>query len=86
LPAAVRLSEAGVVSIVSERAELSSVRSQLEEVTRRIVVVGDRYRNTENSALTSELDQAERTLLGARRALDRALGTLAELEGRPRGS
>lgn len=60
----------------SDRAELSSLRSQLDELTTRVVVVADRYRNTTDSALTSELDAAERSLLTARRAIDRAIAEL----------
>ena len=44
----------------SDFAELSSLRAQLEELTARIVAVGDRYRDTDDSAVCGELDQAER--------------------------
>jgi hypothetical protein len=37
-----------------------------------VVAVGDRYRDTDDSAISAEIDQAERALLGATRALDRA--------------
>ncbi len=57
-------------------AELSSLRAQLDELTSRVVAVGDRYRDTDDSAIAAELDQAERTLLGATRALDRAASLL----------
>jgi hypothetical protein len=57
-------------------AELSSLRAQLGELTSRVVAVGDRYRDTDDSAIAAELDQAERTLLGATRALDRAASLL----------
>jgi hypothetical protein len=40
------------------------------------VAVSDRYRDTDDSAIAAELDQAERQLLGATRALDRAAGLL----------
>jgi hypothetical protein len=39
--------------------------------------VGDRYRDTDDSAIAAELDQAERALRGAVRALDRAGGMLS---------
>lgn len=58
-------------------AELSSLRAQLHELTARVVAVGDRYRDTDDSAIAAELDQAERTLLGATRSLDRAATLLA---------
>jgi hypothetical protein len=61
----------------SDFAELSSLRAQLEELTTRVVAVGDRYRDTDDSAIAGELDQAERSLLGAVRALDRAAGMLS---------
>ena len=61
----------------SDFAELSSLKSQLEELTARVVAVGDRYRDTDDSAIAAELDQAERALLGAYRSLDRAGGFLA---------
>ena len=46
-------------------------------VTRRVVAVADRYRDTDDSAIAGDLDSAERGLLTARRAIDRALRSLA---------
>jgi hypothetical protein len=63
----------------SDVAELSTLRAQLEELAARVVAVGDRYREGADSAVTNDLDLAERSLIGARRALERASGTLAEL-------
>jgi hypothetical protein len=65
------------VSASSDFAELSSLKAQLEELTSRVVAVGDRYRDTEDTAISAEIDQAERSLLGANRSLDRATGLLA---------
>jgi hypothetical protein len=65
------------VAASSDFAELSSLRAQLEELTARVVAVGDRYRDSEDSAISAELDQAERALLGANRSLDRAAGLLS---------
>jgi hypothetical protein len=65
------------VAASSDFAELSSLRAQLDELTTRIVAVGDRYRDTDDSAIAAELDQAERTLLGATRAIDRATSLLS---------
>ena len=65
------------MSASSDFAELSSLRSQVEELVTRIVSVGDRYRDTDDSAISAEIDQAERALLGACRSLDRATGLLA---------
>jgi hypothetical protein len=64
------------VSASSDFAELSSLQAQLEELTSRVVAVGDRYRDTDDSAISSEIDQAERALIGANRSLDRATALL----------
>jgi hypothetical protein len=69
--------QADPVANGSDHAELSSLHSQLEEVTTRVVAVADRYRDTPDSALTAELDAAERNLLTARRAVQRAIKELA---------
>jgi hypothetical protein len=65
------------VASSSDFAELSSLRAQLDELTARVVGVGDRYRDTDDSAISGELDMAERALVGAVRSLDRAAGLLA---------
>ncbi len=65
------------MSMTSDAAELSSLRSQLEELTVRVVRVGDTYRDTDDSAIASELDQAERSLLSASRAISRAIDRLS---------
>ena len=65
------------MSASSDFAELSSLKAQLEELTSRVVAVGDRYRDSDDSAISSEVDQAERALLGAVRSLDRATGLLS---------
>jgi len=59
-------------------AELSTLRAQLDDLTSRVVAVGDRYRDTDDSAIAAELDHAERTLIGATRALDRAADLLRD--------
>jgi hypothetical protein len=64
------------VSASSDFAELSSLNAQLQELTSRVVVVGDQYRDTDDTAISAEIDQAERALLGASRSLDRAIGLL----------
>jgi hypothetical protein len=60
----------------SDFAELSSLKAQLDELTARVVAVGDRYRDTDDSAIAAEIDQAERSLVGAVRSLDRATSLL----------
>lgn len=59
----------------SDLAELSSLRAQLEELTARVVTVAERY-DTPDSAVAVDLFGVERTLLGAGRALDRAIAHL----------
>ena len=62
----------------SDRAELSTLRSQLEDLTERVVAVASRYRDSSDSAVATDLYAAERSLFGARRALDRAIAALEE--------
>jgi hypothetical protein len=64
----------------SDLAELSSLRAQLNDLAARVVAVADRYRESPDSAVANDLDLAERSLLGARRALERASDTLTELD------
>jgi hypothetical protein len=64
------------VSETSDHAELSTLRSQLEELTQRITTVAERYGTTPDSAVAADLFTAERSLLAARRALDKALGAI----------
>ena len=63
----------------SDLAELSSLQAQLSDLAARVVALGDRYRETADSAVSNDLDLAERNLLAARRALERANDTLKEL-------
>ena len=60
----------------SDLAEFSSLRAQLEDITARVVTVAERYDDTPDSAVASDLFAAERALLGATRALDRAISHL----------
>ena len=64
------------MSASSDFAELSSLNAQLQELTTRVVAVADRYRDTDDTAISAEIDQAERGLIGASRSLDRAIGML----------
>ena len=63
----------------SDFAELSSLRAQLDELVTRIVTVGDRYRDSDDSAIAGEIDHAERSLINASRSLQRAIGQLDDL-------
>jgi hypothetical protein len=65
------------VSLSSDHAELSTLRSQLEELTRRVTSVAERVGTTPDSAVAADLFTAERSLVAARRALDKAIGAVA---------
>ena len=62
----------------SNAAELATVRSQVEELTRRVEAVADQYRDTADSQLAADLYTAERQLIGARRALDKVINSLGD--------
>lgn len=62
----------------SDQAELTTLRSQLEELTERVVAVAGRYHEGADSAVATDLYATERSLFAARRALDRALAALTE--------
>ncbi|HEX6311910.1 MAG TPA: hypothetical protein VF152_09800 [Acidimicrobiia bacterium] len=62
----------------SDRAELTTLRAQLEDLTERAVTVAGRYGDTPDSAVAADLYTAERSLFAARRALDRAIAALDE--------
>ena len=64
------------MSTSSDLALLSSIGTQLEDLGARITEMADRYGTTPDSALANELYTAERGLIGARRALERARGHL----------
>jgi hypothetical protein len=64
----------------SDLAELSTIGAQLEELARRVELVGDRYRESPDSVVTSDIDLAERSLIAARRAVARAARTLADAD------
>ncbi|MDQ3943964.1 MAG: hypothetical protein M3357_02170 [Actinomycetota bacterium] len=63
----------------SDLAELSSLRAQLDELAGRVEAVALRYEETPDSAVASDLFEAERALRSAGRIIERALGTLGEL-------
>jgi hypothetical protein len=79
LPALAERVKAALVSASSDRAELSTLRSQLGELARRVEAVADRYEDTADSQIASDLYAAERTLISARRAVDKAIGALGDL-------
>ena len=57
---------------------MSTLRSQLEDLTERVVAVAGRYGDTPDSAIAADLYAAERALFSARRALERAIVALEE--------
>jgi hypothetical protein len=60
----------------SDRAELSTLRAQVDELTRRVLAVASHYDDTPDSAVAADLFGAERSLSAARRQLDRATAHL----------
>jgi hypothetical protein len=56
----------------SDTALLSSLVSQVEDLTRRVTALAETYGSTPDSAIASEMFAAERALITARRALERA--------------
>jgi hypothetical protein len=63
----------------SDRAELSTLRAQIDDLVERVVSVADRYDDTPDSAVASNLYAAERSLVTTRRSLDRAIAYLEDL-------
>jgi hypothetical protein len=58
--------------VQSDVAELSTIGAQLDDLVARVQAVGDRYRESPDSAVTNDLDLAERSLVAALRAVARA--------------
>jgi hypothetical protein len=56
----------------SDTALLSSIVAQVEELTKRVTDLAESYGSTPDSAIASEMFAAERALITARRALERA--------------
>ena len=56
----------------SEVALLSSIVSQIEDLTHRVTELAETYGQTPDSSIASEMFAAERALVTARRALERA--------------
>jgi hypothetical protein len=60
----------------SDRAELSTLRSQVEELVERLTPIAERYGEGSDSAIASDLFAGERALINAGRALDQAIAHL----------
>jgi hypothetical protein len=67
------------VSTSSDLATLSSIQTQVDELSRRVTDLAERYGDTPDSAIASELFATERALATARRSLDRASALLDQL-------
>lgn len=63
----------------SDLAELSTLCTLLEDIVARIETMANRYGATPDSAVAADLYNAERGLVSARRALDRASASVAHL-------
>ena len=55
----------------SDRAELSALATSLDDLTRRITVLADRFAGTPRTDVADSLYEVERSLLAAARKLDR---------------
>jgi uncharacterized protein (UPF0335 family) len=64
------------MTAATHHAECSAARSQLDELIERIERIADQYRETSDSQIAADLDQAERGLVMARRSLERAMDVL----------
>jgi hypothetical protein len=67
------------VSTSSDLATLSSIQTQVDELTRRVTDIAERYGESPDSAVATELFATERALATARRSLDRASVLLDQL-------
>jgi hypothetical protein len=67
------------MSATSDLATLSSIVAQVDEISRRVTDLAERYGETPDSAVASELFTTERSLATARRSLDRATALLEQL-------
>jgi len=60
----------------SDRAELATLRAQIDELVTRVTAVAQSYDDAADSAVADDLYAAERSLINARRLVDRATGRL----------
>jgi hypothetical protein len=59
-------------------AVLSSTASQIDDLVQRVTEMAERYADTPDSAISAELFAVERSLVAARRSLDRSAGLLED--------
>ncbi len=67
------------MSASSDRALLSSITTQVDELSRRVTDLAEEYGTTPDSAVAAELFAVERSLNAATRSLDRASRLLADI-------
>ena len=67
------------MSTGSDLAEVSTLRTQIGELTARVLALAESYDHTPNAAIATELYTVERALVTAGRALERANDSLARL-------
>jgi hypothetical protein len=67
------------VNAASDLALLSSLATQIDELAGRVTFLAERYGETPDSAIATELFAAERALTTARRSLEHASNLLAQL-------
>jgi len=67
------------MSTSSDLALLSSLGAQLDEIGRRVTEMAERYGDTPDSAVATELFGAERALFATGRSLDRARTMLEDM-------
>ena len=60
----------------SDVAEVSTLRAQVDDLTARLLEVAERYDDSADTQIATELFAAERALVSARRSLERALAML----------
>jgi hypothetical protein len=81
LPTRRRSGQSGRVSVASDLAELSTLGTQIDDLTARVLALAESYDGTPNAAIATELYAVERALVTARRTLDRAGESLTNLPG-----
>ena len=81
LPPRRRSGQSGRVSVASDLAELSTLGTQVDDLTARVLAVAESYDGTPNATIATELYAVERALITARRTLDRASESIGNLPG-----
>jgi hypothetical protein len=71
--------QARCMNTSSDMALLSSLGTQIEELGARVTVIAERYGQTPDSAVATELFAAERALNTARRSVERASALLDQM-------